>query len=217
MINIKKLRCLNKIGLVLFVFCTFTIADDSLYLWDFGVKIDLQPQPKIVLDPPTTNVIMDKKYAALTKRHINPKIINVELKRNVEKEKNKTIQQFSTLNYLEQYILGNILFTSERYVEAIKLLEMVDFIMLSNKQKTHLMQLHASALFNLGQYNRVVNILRENKEYDLNDELLFLLGMSSTEIGNKITALHAFNEIIENHPNSDYQNLAKLQARVLKR
>ena len=217
MINIKKLRCLNKIGLVLFVFCTFTIADDSIYLWDFGVKIDLQPQPKIVLNPPTTNVIMDKKYAALTKRHINPKIINVELKRNVEKEKIKTIQQFSTLNYLEQYILGNKLFTSERYVEAIKLLEMVDFTKLSKKQKTRLLQLHADALFNLGQHNRVVHILTENQEYELNDELLFLLGMSSTEIGNKITAIYAFNEIIENHPNSDYQNLAKLQARVLKR
>ena len=38
-----------------------------------------------------------------------------------------------------------------------------------------------------------------------------------TEIGNKITALYAFNKIIENHPNSDYLNISKLQVRVLKR
>jgi len=102
-------------------------------------------------------------------------------------------------------------------VEAIKLLEMVDFTLLSKKQKIRLMQLHADALFNLGQHNRVVHILTENKEYHLNDELLFLLGMSSTKMGNIQTALHAFNEIIENHPDSEYQNISKLQVRVLKR
>jgi len=79
------------------------------------------------------------------------------------------------------------------------------------------MHLHADALFNLGHHVRIVNILTENKEYDLDDELLFLLGMSSTELGNIKTALRAFNEIIENHPNSEYQNIAKLQVRVLKR
>ena len=51
----------------------------------------------------------------------------------------------------------------------------------------------------------------------MNDELLFLLGMSSTELGNKKIALHAFNEIIDKFPNSEYQNIAKLQVRVLKR
>ncbi len=215
MIKIKKLQCLNKVGVLLFVFCTFSIADDSIYLWDLGVKIDSQPKAVINVKMATENV--DKKYAALTKRHVNPKIVNVELKRSAEGAKTQFSQQFSTLNYLEQYKLGNNFFTSGRYVEAIKLLEMVDFTLLSKKQKIRLVQLHADALFNLGQHNRVVHILTENKEYELNDELLFLLGMSSTEIGNKITALYAFNEIIENHPNSDYQNLAKLQARVLKR
>jgi outer membrane protein assembly factor BamD (BamD/ComL family) len=79
------------------------------------------------------------------------------------------------------------------------------------------MKLHADALLNLGHYSRIVNILTENKAYDLNDELLFLLGISSTELGNKKIALHAFNEIIDNFPNSEYQNIAKLQVRVLKR
>ena len=215
MIKIKKLQCLNKVGVLLFVFCTFSIADDSIYLWDLGVKIELQP--KAVMNVKMTPENVDKKYAALTKRHVKPKIINVELKRSVEGAKTQFLQQFSTLNYLEQYKLGNNFFTSGRYVEAIKLLEMVDFTLLSKKQKIHLMQLHADALFNLGQHNRVVHILTENKEYHLNDELLFLLGMSSAKMGNIQTALHAFNEIIENHPDSDYQNISKLQVRVLKR
>ena len=215
MIKIKKLQCLNKVGVLLFVFCTFSIADDSIYLWDLGVKIDSQPKAVINVKMTTENV--DKKYAALTKRHVNPTIVNVELKIGAEGTKTQFSQQFSTLNYLEQYKLGNNFFTSGRYVEAIKLLEMVDFTLLSKKQKIRLVQLHADALFNLGQHNRVVNILTENKEYDLNDELLFLLGMSSTKMGNKQTALHAFNEIIENHPNSEYLNISKLQVRVLKR
>ncbi len=156
MIKIKKLQCLNKVGVLLFVFCTFSIADDSIYLWDLGVKIDSQPKAVINVKMTTENV--DKKYAALTKRHVNPKIVNVELKRSAEGAKTQFPQQFSTLNYLEQYKLGNKFFTSGRYVEAIKLLEMVDFTLLSKKQKIRLVQLHADALFNLGQHNRVVYI-----------------------------------------------------------
>ena len=215
MIKIKKLQFLNKVGVLLFVFFTFSIADDSIYLWDLGVKIDSQPKAVINVKMTTENV--DKKYAALTKRHVNPKIVNVELKRGDEGTKTQFPQQFSTLNYLEQYKLGNKYFTSGRYVEAIKLLDMVDFTKLTEKQKIRLMQLHTDALFNLGQYSRIINMLTDNQEYDLNDELLFLLGMSSTEVGNKQTALQAFNEIIESHPNSEYQNIAKLQVRVLKR
>ena len=204
-----------KIGLLLFVFCTFSIADDSIYLWDLGVKID--SQPKAVMNVKMTPENVDKKYAALTKRHVNPKIVNVELKRSAEGAKTQFLQQLSTLNYLEQYKLGNKFFTSGRYVEAIKLLEMVDFTLLSKKQKIRLVQLHADALFNLGHHNRVVHILTEKKEYHLNDELLFLLGMSSSKMGNKQTALQAFNEIIHHHPNSEYLNISKLQVRVLKR
>jgi len=165
----------------------------------------------------TIKVSENKKYAALTKRHVKPQLVNVELIRNDMNTMTHSIQEFSMLNYLEQYNLGNKYFTSGRYVEAIKLLEIVDFSRLTSNQKIHLMKLHTDALFNLGYYSRIINILTENKAYDLNDELLFLLGMSSTELGNKKIALYAFNEIIENYPNSEYQNIAKLQVRVLKR
>ncbi|MBC8312211.1 MAG: hypothetical protein H8E72_07880 [Candidatus Marinimicrobia bacterium] len=193
------------------------MADDSIYLWDLGVKIGSNPEPTHIANSKMETVNGDKKFAALTNRHVNPKIVNIELKKNGKSIKNQFSQEFSTLNYVEQYRLGNKFFTSGRYVEAIKLLEMVDFTKLSNKQKTRLMQLHADALFNLGQHNRVVHILTENKEYNLNDELLFLLGLASTELGNKKIALNAFNQIIEKYPLSDYQNIAKLQVRVLKR
>ena len=204
-----------KIGLLLFVFCTFSIADDSIYLWDLGVKIESQPQ--VIVKSKTIKVSENKKYATLTKRHVKTQLVNVELIRNDIRTTTHSIQEFSTLNYLEQYNLGNKYFTSGRYVEAIKLLERVDFSQLSSNQKIHLMKLHADALLNLGHYSRIVNILTENKAHDLNDELLFLLGISSTELGNKKIALHAFNEIIDNFPNSEYQNIAKLQVRVLKR
>ena len=217
MIKMKNLYYLNIIGACLFLFCTLAMADDSVYLWDLGVKIDSQSQSAVKVNSKVVSAIVDKKYAALTKRHVNPKIVNVELKRGGEITKNRFTQDFTTLNYLEQYKLGNKYFTSGRYVEAIKLLEMVDFTKLTEKQKIRLMKLHADALFNLGQYSRIINMLTDNQEYDLSDELLFLLGMSSTEVGNKETALHAFNKIIENHPTSEYQNIAKLQVRVLKR
>jgi len=215
MINLKKLYYYSMLGIYLFSLLSFVMAEDSVYLWDLGVKIESQPQ--VIVKSKTIKVSENKKYATLTKRHVKPQLVNVELIRNDIRTTTHSIQEFSTLNYLEQYNLGNKYFTSGRYVEAIKLLERVDFSQLSSNQKIHLMKLHADALLNLGHYSRIVNILTENKAYDLNDELLFLLGISSTELGNKKIALHAFNEIIDNFPNSEYQNIAKLQVRVLKR
>ncbi len=215
MINLKKSYFYSMLGIYLFSLSSFAIAEDSVYLWDLGVKIESQPQ--VIMKSKTIKVSENKKYAALTKRHVNPQLVNVELIRNDINTTTHSFQNFSTLNYLEQYNLGNKYFTAGRYVEAIKLLEMVDFSQLSSNQKIHLMKLHADALMNLGHYSRIVNILTENKAYDLNDELLILLGISSTELGNKKIALHAFNEIIDNFPNSEYQNIAKLQVRVLKR
>ena len=215
MINLKKSHYYSMLGIYLFSFLSFAMAEDSVYLWDLGVKIESEPQ--VIAKSKMIKESENKKYAALTKRHMKPQLVNVELIRNNMNSTTHSIQEFSTLNYLEQYNLGNKYFISGRYVEAIKLLEMVDFSQLSSNQKIHLMKLHADALLNLGHYSRIVNILTENKAYALNDELLFLLGMSSTKLGNKKIALHAFNEIIENHPISEYQNIAKLQVRVLKR
>jgi len=215
MINLKKSYYCSMLGIYLFSLLSFVMAEDSVYLWDLGVKIESQPQ--VIVKSKTIKVSENKKYATLTKRHVKPQLVNVELIRNDIMTTTHSIQEFSTLNYLEQYNLGNKYFTSGRYVEAIKLLERVDFSQLSSNQKIHLMKLHADALLNLGHYSRIVNILTENKAYDLNDELLFLLGISSTELGNKKIAVHAFNEIIDNFPNSEYQNIAKLQVRVLKR
>ena len=215
MINLKKSYYCSILGIYLFSLLSFVMAEDSVYLWDLGVKIESQPQ--VIVKSKTIKVSENKKYATLTKRHVKPQLVNVELIRNDIRTTTHSIQEFSTLNYLEQYNLGNKYFTSGRYVEAIKLLERVDFSQLSSNQKIHLMKLHADALLNLGHYSRIVNILTENKAYDLNDELLFLLGISSTELGNKKIALHAFNEIIDKFPNSEYQNIAKLQVRVLKR
>ena len=215
MINLKKSYYYSMLGIYLFSLLSFVMAEDSVYLWDLGVKIESQPQ--VIVKAKMIKVTENKKYATLTKRHVKPQLVNVELIRNDIMTTTHSIQEFSTLNYLEQYNLGNKYFRSGRYVEAIKLLERVDFNQLSSNQKIHLMKLHADALLNLGHYSRIVNILTENKAYDLNDELLFLLGISSTELGNKKIALHAFNEIIDNFPNSEYQNIAKLQVRVLKR
>ena len=215
MINLKKSYYCSILGIYLFSLLSFVMAEDSVYLWDLGVKIESQSQ--VIVKPKTIKVSENKKYATLTKRHVKPQLVNVELIRNDIRTTTHSIQEFSTLNYLEQYNLGNKYFTSGRYVEAIKSLERVDFSQLSSNQKIHLMKLHAEALLNLGHYSRIVNILTENKAYDLNDELLFLLGISSTELGYKKIALHAFNEIIDNFPNSEYQNIAKLQVRVLKR
>lgn len=198
-------------GIYLFSLSSFLFAEQEIVLWDLGMKI-VKANPSA-----TVSANVDKKFAALTKRHVKPQHINIESKNKPNNIDVIAQNIFPTLNYFEIFSLGNKYFIAERHVETIKLFEMVEFSKFNIKQHGNLMQLYADALFNLGHHARVINILTKNKEYKLNDELLFLLGMSSAELENKKMALHAFNEIIENHPSSEYQNIAKLQLRVLKR
>ena len=209
-------RMLNLfIGLLLL---PLLMAADPIHLWDLGVKIESKaPAEPELSNAQTININENKKYAALTQRHVAPKLVNVELLSQDVNLMRHSMSTLSTLNDRQKYNLGKKYFISGRYVDAIKLLEMVDFNQLSDNQKINMINLHADALFNLGYYSRIVNILTHHNEYVLNDELLFILGMSATKIGDKGIALNAFNDIIEQHLDSEYQNIAKLQRIVLSR
>ena len=215
MINLKKSYDRTLKLSILPLFLSLSVASDAIHLWDLGVKIE----SKKIQDANAKVINMgeNKKYAALTQRHVDPKLVNVELKVHDVNSVQYSIQNFSILNYRQQYELGKKYFVSGRYVDAIKLLEMVDFKQLSNNQKIDIIHLHADALFNLGYYSRIVNMLTHNKDCDLNDELLFILGMSASKLGEKNIALNAFSKIIEQYQTSEYQNISKLQRIVLSR
>jgi len=215
MINSQKLyqKILQRLSFLLLL--SPLMAANPIYLWDLGVQIESKDSAAHYTQ--TIDINKKQKYAALTRRHVDPKLVNVELMYNDMQLTRNSLSNFSTLNSRQQYELGKKYFTSGRYVEAIKLLEMVDVSQLSANQKTNIIHLHADALFNLGHYSRIVNILNHNNEYELNDELLFILGVSATKTGDKRIALNAFNDIIEYHLNSEYHNIAKLQRIVLSR
>jgi len=205
------------VGFILSVCTSVLLAEESIYLWDLGVKIATHAQiTDRVIDQANDNKLIHK-HAILTKRHINPTKVQVELKNKSETTPLSINRQFSSLSYLEKFKLGKNYFISERFVEAIKLLEMVDFSKLSNKQQNHLIYIHTDSMYSLGKFGRVVELLSQNKEYELTDELLLLLGLSLIKIGKDEIALQAFNNILDNFPQSEYQNIAKIQTRALKR
>ena len=174
-------------------------ADETIYLMDLGVKID----PK--------NNLIEKKEAALAKRHVKPKLVNVKtIDVNLASEASLVDSNSISKNSLEKYNLGNKYFLSGRYVEAITIMESIDFNKLSPEQQKNLIILHSDALFQLGHYNRVANILLNNNAFSLNDELLFLLALSSLELGSKKGALEAFYKIVNDFPESEYVSIAKL-------
>jgi len=204
-------------GFILFACTSVLLAEESIYLWDLGVKISTHSQKmEREIDQENDNKSI-RKHAILTKRHISPTKVQVELKSRSETTHISINQKFSSLSYLEQFKLGKKYFISERFVEAIKLLEMVDFSKLSEKQQKHLIYIHTDSMYSLGKFGRVVELLSKNKEYELNDELLLLLGLSLIKTGKDEIALQAFNNILDNFPQSEYQNIAKIQTRVLKR
>ena len=148
MIKMKKLHY-YILGIYLLSLSSFLLAEDAIYLWDLGMKINTQSQVNAKANlTETISGNVDKKFAALAKRHVSPKYVNVEFKNNSKQTRVIAPIDFSILNYLDRYNLGNKYFMSGRYVEAIKLFEMVEFNKLDIKQRGHLMQLHADALFN---------------------------------------------------------------------
>ena len=189
-------------------FYSLAICSEKVLLWDLGVVIHPKHTSEISNNSEQEKNI--QKYALLANRHVSPKSKIINLNQTVFPKDN-----FENLDFISQLKISNDYFLSDRFVQTLILLEKIDQNELSINQKRNLQKKYVDSLFNLGDYNKVVDTLRGLDSLD--EELLFLLGFSLIKTGNKKDAIKVYNKILIEYPEGDYKNLAKLQVRALSR
>ena len=197
---------------ILFIITSAIWAEEkSTYLWDLGVKINDKAVSKQKLKDGN---LKSSKHASISNRTIKAQKIKVELKSKSSPLLESHIEKLSNFEKLKY---GEHHFFLGQYLSTIEYLENINFESMAESEKKKLIYLYSDALYSLGKYQRVVDILSDTLELTKTDEMLFLLGMSSLKCNDKTNAVSAFDELVKNYPKSDYSFLANLQSRVIKR
>lgn len=223
---------MNKRVFIIILFFLFTsnilAGDEDMILWDFGVKIS--PAKTIQIGPHKTVEINEKnnnikniKKATLTNRHIKPQIKStktplkkIQIKNNAE----KTLGRPTTgtkKNHLHNFYLGKKEHMAGRYVSSASCFENIDLTLVSEQEGNDIIYFHTDALYQLGKYQRVIDIINTLKVEQLNEELLLLNGFSGIKTGQNKLARDSFIKIIDMNPDSEYKKLSHLQIKTLSR
>ena len=178
--------------ILLIALMNILFAEDQI-LWDLGIVI--------------------KKDHANTSDVIKPLISNTQIKPSyVESMKQLNLFDISSLAIPSNHII-NLLYWNKQY---LKLTEYVndtwDIESISDVDRI----IYADALYQLGQYNQAIDNLNLLSESYPKDEKYFMLALYNKKVGNKKDMVALLKNIIEEHPDSDYINLAKLQIQGLK-
>ena len=181
---------MNKLFALLMVFST--IIPNDIILWDLGVSI--------------------KSNNHDNKNTIKPLISDTQ----IIPEYNKT-DDILNFNIIKSNLSSNhiikILYCTDRYAELAKYL---DNIYGENKSlgDDHVVIL-SDALYRLGKYEEAINIMNIVSDIYPVDEKYFLLALYNKKSGNNAQASKYLNNLIVEHPDSEYYKLAKLQFKSL--
>ena len=206
----------NFIKSLCFIYSLLLAADNEMYLWDLGMKINSSN----TMNQQTINKdITEKKQALLSNRMIKPKKITMDVDVNSSlREPGKDVNvSIENLSNTEKLHIGEQFYFSGRYIAVISFLDKIDFQLLDKGEKEKLIYYYLDSLYNLGKYERVVEILSKSTDTHVNDEMLFLLGMSSLKCNEDKVAIQAFDELVNLYPNSEYSFLSNLQSKIIKR
>ena len=178
--------------ILLIALMNILFAEDQI-LWDLGIVI--------------------KKDHTSTSDVIKPLISNTQIKPSyVESMKQLNLFDISSLAIPSNHII-NLLYWNKQY---LKLTEYVndnwDIESISDVDRI----IYSDALYQLGQYNQAIDNLNLLSESYPKDEKYFMLALYNKKVGNKKDMVALLKNIIEEHPDSDYINLAKLQIQGLK-
>jgi len=222
----------KRVFTIIFIFSLISnifSAGEDVILWDFGVKIShVKRIPKE--SPQTTegiyktnNDIKKIKKAALSNRYIKPQIKSTKTPYKKIQIKNSSEKKlgFSTTGteniHLHNFYLGKKEHMAGRYVSSVSYLENIDLALVSEHDGDDIIYFHADALYQLGKYQRVIDIINTLKAERLNEELLLLNGFSCIRTGQNKMARDSFIKIIKMNPDSEYKKLSHLQIKTLSR
>jgi tetratricopeptide (TPR) repeat protein len=221
----------KRVFTIIFIFSltsNILSASEDVILWDFGVKIS--PVKTIPTESPKTEGInktnsdINKiKKAALSNRHIKPQIKSakpphkkIQIKNSSEKKLGLSTTGTENI-HLHNFYLGKKEHMAGRYVSSVSYLENIDLAFVSEHDGNNIIYFHADALYQLGKYQRVIDIINTLKAERLNEELFLLNGFSCIKTGQNKMARDSFIKIIDMNPDSEYKKLSHLHIKTLSR
>ena len=101
----------------------------------------------------------------------------------------------------------------EDYKDALGYFSRLNTSLASNEDKENIFYWMADSHQRLGQYDDALSLLERIMEFgDLRiDDALIKKGLLHRKLGDENLALAAFNDVVSEHPNSEYLRLAQME------
>ena len=115
------------------------------------------------------------------------------------------------------YMTAIFAYQREDYEDALGYFSRLNTSLASNEDKENIFYWMADSYQRLGQYDDALNLLEKIMEFgDLRiDDALIKKGLLHRKLGDENLALAAFNDIVSEHPNSEYLRLAQMELKKI--
>ena len=115
------------------------------------------------------------------------------------------------------YMTAIFAYQREDYEDALEYFSRLNTSLASNEDKENILYWMADSHQRLGQYDDALNLLERIMEFgDLRiDDALIKKGLLHRKLGDENLALAAFNDVVSEHPNSEYLRLAQMELKKI--
>ena len=115
------------------------------------------------------------------------------------------------------YMTAIFAYQREDYEDALGYFSRLNTSLASNEDKENIFYWMADSHQRLGQYDDALNLLERIMEFgDLRiDDALIKKGLLHRILGDENLALAAFNDVVSEHPNSEYLRLAQMELKKI--
>lgn len=115
------------------------------------------------------------------------------------------------------YMTAIFAYQREDYEDALGYFSRLNTSLASNEDKENIFYWMADSHQRLGQYDDALNLLERIMEFgDLRiDDALIKKGLLHRKLGDENLALAAFNDVVLEHPNSEYLRLAQMELKKI--
>ena len=115
------------------------------------------------------------------------------------------------------YMTAIFAYQREDYEDALGYFSRLNTSLASNEDKENIFYWMADSYQRLGQYDDALNLLERIMEFgDLRiDDALIKKGLLHRKLGDENLALAAFNDVVSEHPNSEYLRLAQMELKKI--
>ena len=115
------------------------------------------------------------------------------------------------------YMTAIFAYQREDYKDALGYFSRLNTSLASKEDKENILYWMADSHQRLGQYDDALNLLERIMEFgDLRiDDALIKKGLLHRKLGDENLALAAFNDVVSEHPNSEYLRLAQMELKKI--